>query len=97
MIRDAAGPLPPHPIPQPRPESGPMPDAVGAAAPSPLLLNPRLRIDAALNLVVLEFRDDAGAVSRSIPTAREIDAYRSGAEPTPDVPAQPRAGLDVTR
>jgi hypothetical protein len=97
MIRDAAGPSPPRPVSQPRREAGPVPDAAGAAPPSPPLLNPRLRIDAALNLVVLEFRDDAGAVSRSIPTAREIDAYRSGADPRPDAPAQPNAGVDVRR
>lgn len=73
-----------------------MPDAARGVAPPPPLLNPRLRIDAALNLVVLEFRDDAGEISRTIPTAREIDAYRSGAEPGPETPGQ-ASSLDVTR
>jgi hypothetical protein len=96
MIRDTAGPAPPRPTPPPRPEAGPAPDAArGATQPAPLL-NPRLRIDAALNLVVLEFRDDAGEISRTIPTAREIDAYRSGAEPGTEAPG-PAASLDVTR
>jgi hypothetical protein len=51
-----------------------------AAPPQPgvPMVNPRMRIETALNLVVLEFRDADGALSRSIPSPREIDAYRSG-------------------
>jgi len=50
-----------------------------AAAPSePVLPNPQLRLDAALGLVVLEFRDRGGQ-SRTIPTERELDAYRNNA------------------
>ncbi len=61
------------------------------AAPGVPLVNPRMRIEAALNLVVLEFRDGDGTVSRSIPSAREIDAYRNGQlESSPT-----RADLDV--
>jgi hypothetical protein len=96
MIRDAVDPPPPHTLPALRPEVGPVPDAAGVVPP-PLELNPRLRIEPALNLVVLEFRDHAGEVSRSIPTAREIEAYRCGAEPGGEAPAQPRPGVDVTR
>lgn len=40
------------------------------------LLNPALRIDSALGLVVTEFYNDAGIVAASIPTARQLDAYR---------------------
>ena len=38
--------------------------------------NPSVHLDLALNLVVLEFRDDAGNVTSSIPSARQLQAYR---------------------
>jgi len=55
--------------------------AAPAAASDPVLPNPQLRLDAALGLVVLEFRDRGGQ-SRTIPTERELDAYRSSARST---------------
>jgi hypothetical protein len=92
MIRDAAGvtalragqPTPRNPA----AEAGATP--ASPAAPVP---NPSLRIEPALNLVVLEFRDGTGEVARTIPSPREIDAYRLG---------QPAEGteageLDLTR
>lgn len=45
--------------------------SAGAAAP-----NPALRLDPELGLVVLEFRDRQGEVAASLPTPRELDAYR---------------------
>ncbi len=56
----------------------------------PPLPNPRLRIDPALSLVVIEFRDKGGEVELSIPTPKELQAYRD--QPRPE----PRAGVDVT-
>jgi hypothetical protein len=44
-------------------------------APSPII-NPTLRLDAALGLVVIEFRNDSGAVTTSIPSERQIAAYQ---------------------
>jgi hypothetical protein len=44
-------------------------------APSPII-NPTLRLDAALGLVVIEFRNDSGAVTTSIPSERQIEAYQ---------------------
>jgi hypothetical protein len=35
-----------------------------------------LRLDAALGLVVIEFRNDSGAVTTSIPSERQIAAYQ---------------------
>jgi hypothetical protein len=73
-----------------------------AASPSPIP-NPSLRFDPALGLVVLEFRGDTGAVTTSIPSQRQLQAYQKwdathfGPEPTgargaraqaPDAPAQ---------
>lgn len=97
MIRDAAGVIAIRPG-QPAQRSaapGPAPAPVGPAVPVP---NPAIRIEPALNLVVLEFRDGSGEVARTIPSPREIDAYRLG-QATEDQPAAPReaAGLDVTR
>jgi hypothetical protein len=40
--------------------------------------NPALRVDPELGLVVLEFRDVRGA-ARTIPTERELEAYRTAA------------------
>lgn len=43
------------------------------AAPA---ISPRLRIDGALNLVVMEFRTPEGEVLHSLPTPRQLAAYR---------------------
>jgi hypothetical protein len=48
------------------------------ANPSPIP-NPSLRLDPALGLVVIEFRNNAGVVSRSIPSQRELAAYQKWA------------------
>jgi hypothetical protein len=38
--------------------------------------NPTLQLNAALGLVVIEFRNDAGTVTSSIPSQQQLDAYR---------------------
>jgi hypothetical protein len=58
------------------------PDRVaGSAPPSPSSeagpANPRLRVDRDLGVLVIEFRDMTGKVSVSVPTPRELDAYRA--------------------
>ena len=57
-----------------------------AAAPVQPYTNPSLRLDPGLGLVVIEFRNDAGAVTRSIPNQQQIDAYRLHEQtpPSPD-------------
>jgi hypothetical protein len=54
-------------------------DAPAAApGPSPAAQpNPSLRIDPSLGIVVMEFRDRSGAVAATLPTQRELEAYRS--------------------
>lgn len=47
-----------------------------AAKPTQPYTNPALRLDPALGLVVIEFHDDAGELTRSIPNQRQIEAYR---------------------
>lgn len=51
-----------------------------ASGPSPM--NPSLNFDPSTGLVIMEFRDKAGEVSSSIPSKRQIDAYRRGARDT---------------
>jgi hypothetical protein len=79
----------------PAPTIAPVPDAAPAPAAAPQgevvpietasLPNPSSHLDAALGLVVLVFRD-ANGQTRSIPSERELEAYRSspqsGAEPS---------------
>lgn len=93
MIRDAAGvTLAP---PRPRPPSR-APDQVAKATSGPVaepIANPRLRIDAALNLVVIEFRDATGEVGLTIPSPQEMKAYRTA--PAPGAEAAP--ALDLRR
>lgn len=60
----------------------PPPTPVAPAPPAP---NPVLRLDPALGLVVMEFRDGAGNVTTSVPTLRQIEAYRTWTKsPAPD-------------
>jgi hypothetical protein len=98
MIRDTAGLSPVSPATRPAQPVAPVapatPAGAGGAAPSVPMLNPRMRIDTELNLVVLEFRDDAGELRSSIPTPREIDAYRLAAQ-AGEEPSAP--DLDVRR
>jgi hypothetical protein len=53
-----------------------------AASVEPFL-NPSLRLDAELGLVVIEFRDDSGTLTTSIPSERQMQAYRSHQETPP--------------
>lgn len=64
------------------------------AAASPYV-NPTLRLDGELGLVVMEFRDDSGSLTTTIPSERQIEAYRAhqaqgSARPTEDARAADR-------
>jgi hypothetical protein len=56
----------------PTPVVDPEPSPVPSARP-----NPSLTIDPSLGIVVMEFRDHAGTVAATLPTRRELDAYRA--------------------
>jgi hypothetical protein len=60
-----------------------------ASASKRPLVNPSLHVDLALNLVVLEFVDDKGDVTNSIPSAKQLKAYQDQAE-GPPVPGPAR-------
>jgi hypothetical protein len=74
----------PHPPSQEgfRPSSGSAgaPRATGSVPPAASAdlgpANPRMRIDRDLGMVVIEFRDSSGRVSVSLPSPRELKAYR---------------------
>ena len=38
--------------------------------------NPSLRLDGALGMVIIEFHSEAGTITGSIPTERQLEAYR---------------------
>jgi hypothetical protein len=80
-------PIPPDP-PRVAPRAaGPERDA-GAAPPpaAPATPNPRLRLDGSLGMVVIEFRDAIGDVANSIPSPRQIAAYRAAVVTDAPVP-----------
>ena len=43
---------------------------------TPVEPNPSLQLDPALGLVVIQFRNDSGAVTDSIPSERQLQAYQ---------------------
>lgn len=73
----------------------------GAAPPppAPATPNPRLRLDGSLGMVVIEFRDAVGDVANTIPTPRQIAAYRAAVVSDAPVPvgvtARPAPGVSV--
>ncbi|MBK1660957.1 hypothetical protein CKO45_22330, partial [Paracraurococcus ruber] len=74
----------------PRPRVSARPEPAPTAPEPPATPNPSLRLDPALGLVVLEFRDRQGRTA-TLPTERELAAYRSArgrAEPGQGTPGQ---------
>jgi hypothetical protein len=60
------------------PTTDPAPAATSSAA-GPPLVNPGLHLDPALNLVVLQFFDSQGDVVQSIPSQKQLQAYKQDA------------------
>lgn len=81
----AASPAGGETRPPPPPPRDPTATPAGTAMP-----NPSLRLDPALSMVVIEFRDDSGAVRSSIPSQQQLDAYRAWERSNTGPP--PRAG-----
>jgi hypothetical protein len=48
-----------------------------AAKPVPLFVNPSFSFDSTVGLVVINFHNDTGKVTSSIPSQQQLDAYRS--------------------
>jgi hypothetical protein len=78
------------------PSTGSAPTQAPAAPvvkPVQLFVNPSYQFDPTVGLVVIEFHDNSGAVSNSIPSQRQLEAYRTGQEipPTEQPPPKPHA------
>jgi hypothetical protein len=58
----------------PAPAHASSPTQVGPPPPSPTL-----RFDPAAGVLVIEFHNDAGQITNSIPTQQQLEAYRSNA------------------
>lgn len=50
--------------------------------------NPRLRLDSSLGMVVIEFLDSQGEIRTSLPTEREMAAYRAAAIADQPLPSE---------
>lgn len=57
--------------------------------------NPALRFEPSLGLVVLEFLDSSGDVAQSIPTQRQLDAYRARIDQPPNELPKPDTGIKI--
>lgn len=92
-ISPVASTAPPPPAAEQRaaPE---IPLAVASARAFP---NPSLRLDPRLGMVVLEFRDNGGEITDSIPSQRILDAYRTHTEPVPGGKTAPEASKAADR
>ena len=56
-------------------------NATTAAGPPPP--SPTLRFDPAAGVLVIEFHNDAGQITNSIPTQQQLEAYRTHVATTP--------------
>ncbi len=70
---------------EPKPEKFTPPAQAPPAGPTMLVVNPSLRFDPVSGLVVIEFHDDAGDVTTSIPTLRQLEAYRIWGQAVPSL------------
>ncbi|HUB43452.1 MAG TPA: hypothetical protein VMB73_00575 [Acetobacteraceae bacterium] len=68
---------------QPKPETFTPPAQAPPQPPAMVIANPTLRFDVASGLVVIEYRDANGDVTTSIPTLRQLEAYRQWSQPLP--------------
>jgi hypothetical protein len=63
-----------------------------ATKPVALFVNPSYRFDPTVGLVVIEFHNSQGTLSNSIPSQRQLQAYRTHLETPPgeQAPAAPQ-------
>ena len=63
--------------------------AMPTAKPVPLFVNPSFQFDPTVGIVVIDFHNDTGAVTNSIPSQRQLEAYRTHREALPGEQAPP--------
>jgi hypothetical protein len=96
----------PGSLPTPGMGGGTVPVKAGTAAPAvaapaekstaPWYVNPDFRFDPSTGLVVIEFHNDSGQLTNSIPSQRQLDAYRLHQTPLPgEAPAAPSTATPV--
>lgn len=91
MSTSVAAPPPPLPAAPPRAAPPERQPAMSLAKAPPPLSNPSVRLDPQLNIVVLEFYDANGEITRKLPTERQLRAYTMGQDPAlPGAPAYDR-------
>ena len=83
---------PPPAVSQPA-AAAPQSGAGSTSTPTAPPLNPSLHLDPALNLVVLQFFNAKGDVVQSIPSQKQLEAYRLEAGPTGREAQQPVSKL----
>jgi hypothetical protein len=73
------------------------PPAQAPPTPAVIVANPSFRFDPLSGLVVIEFHDNAGDVTTSIPTLRQLEAYRIWGRPMQGgVSSTPRVHTSAT-
>ncbi len=77
------------PIPGTAPPVNQQPPATSAPPPVQPFANPSLRLDTGLGLVVIEFRNDSGTVTHSIPSQQQLEAYKLHEKTPPDPDGPP--------
>ena len=80
-------PLPENPHASPRGEARGGEAGVPPPATAPATPNPRMRLDGSLGVVVIEFRDQVGDVASTIPSPRQLQAYRAAVFTDAPLPA----------
>jgi hypothetical protein len=63
--------------------ASPQSSVAQTAKPAQVFVNPTFRFDPSIGLVVIEFHDNTGTVTNSIPTQRQLQAYRTHQQTPP--------------
>jgi hypothetical protein len=66
------------------------PTPASTAKPVALFVNPSFRFDPTVGIEVIQFHDAQGTVSNTIPSARQLQAYRTHQETPPGEQAPPQ-------
>ncbi len=92
-----SSPLPPV---QPTPQDTKLPamaaPPVGPALAAVVPQIPSIALDPEKGIVVIDFRNDAGTIVNSIPSARQLAAYTANQSPMPVTPAPASAETTTT-
>lgn len=86
-VQPTSLPRPVQPAPQDAKVRAAATPPVGAALAAVVPQIPSIALDAEKGVVVIDFRNDAGTVVNSIPTAQQLAAYAVSQPPVPTEPA----------